>query len=142
MKTSRSIFIVLGRLSILFVYAVPIVWLGLSFVVLSFIGRNSYPALMQWYVTRWPTAFDPVRFGTVCFTPARYAWLTGHLNLLMAGIVVALGVYLLISRRVFTMLSVSLTAAGEVLSRMKESYSGCTPREKGWLVVLFGAIFA
>lgn len=124
-----------------FLLLIPALYLLLSLSILLLMGRHSYTSILQWFHAWRPDAFDPVRIAGQGFTPGWYAWVQGYRVPFMAGIVLVLILYCFFSRQIWAF-SLRLWKEGVgVLRVMANVYRHLSVAQRGWLWLVFGAIW-
>ena len=139
---NRLVYSRIGKIFGAVLFCIPVVYLVYSFVIVLLIGKYDYAAIMRWYTTNWPDAFDTDTVAGSCFTPQWYAGVRGHAMAWEGAILALLAFYLWNGRRVWSFLKGLLQETWRGLGAMAAVYAGSTRREKGILWALLGVILA
>jgi hypothetical protein len=137
----RGRWLSLGRtLLSLCLWAVPVVYLLYSLVILIFVTRHSYAGVLQFYSRTWPHAFDVEAISRDCFTESWYYWINRNSGWLIGMIAGVLGFYFVYSRSISRQLSGLVSDTIRALRFLVRTFMECSPRQKVSLLLLFGAL--
>jgi hypothetical protein len=128
-----------GLLS-LCLWAVPIVYLLYSLVIVIFVTHHSYADVLQFYSRTWPHAFDVEAISRDCFTDTWYGWINRHSGWLIGIIAGVLGLYIAYSSSIHRLLSGLLNDTGRALRFLARAFTECSSRQRASLLLLFGAL--
>src|SRR6267142_5556813 len=123
-----------------FLYAVPLVYLLYSWVIVFFIKSHTYEDLLRFYSKRWPTGFDAEWISACCYTREWDAGIREHSVLWMAGIAGFMVLYCLFSRRILLFIDGLLRDLRMGWRFLQRSFFALRGVQKVGLGVFFGGL--
>lgn len=126
--------------SCVFLFLVPAIFITFSFVMLVFIGWNSYPAVLKWYGSLQPEGFDLPTIAANCFTPRHFRMVTDFRWAIIAVLAAGGGCYLLFSRRIWAFVQQLVDEIGAVFNSMAAVFQEMTRQQRMAVWLLFTGI--
>ncbi len=121
-------------------WAIPVIYLVYSLVIIQFVIHHSYDAILQFYSRNWPESFDAGWISRYCFTQGWYEGILKFNQVLTGSISCVLVIYVWYSRAIVRFLRGLLRETGRILRFLVKGFTGCSPGEKMALSGLFGTL--